>query len=329
MEARAEHFTFTLTDEDGERVYGICMRILDAGKGGRYDYSRRARHCLCVVTKNPFFVMFRSMLLQIHSMVLLDQSNDLVSSCQWHFLDQVYRHSVPATKKDHIAVPRSIPHFRFTPFFLSPHATSTGSSQSIAPLLEALGIEDLFLILSAILCENRIIFVATEMDTLSTAVHAAAAMLLPFKWQHIFIPLLPSRLITYAASPVPFVIGVRRYLLPQLMKEALSDVIIVDADSGECTVMGEGVSVCDLLGPMARSASASVSSSGMDLMRAGVKMLAQSTASTGGGGADLNVMQVVMQDLRNVMHRRPGVQGSGGSTMTRLGRSAADTSKDK
>ena len=225
-------------------MYGICMRFLGPGKGGRYDSDRRPRHCLCVVTKNPFFTMFRSLLLQVHSMALLDQSSDLQSSCQWHFLDAVYQHSIPSTRKESIVIPRSIRHFCFTPFFLSPFDISSGSSNSVAPLLEILGIDDLFLILSAILCENRIIIVATDMDTLSTAVHAAVALLRPFRWQHIFIPLLPSRLITYAASPVPFIIGVRRYLLPVLVKEALSDVIIVDADSGRVCwvcVMGWGV----------------------------------------------------------------------------------------
>lgn len=330
IEARAEHFTFTLTDEDGERVYGICMRFLDKGKNGRYDYSRRPRHCLCVITKNPFFVMFRALLLQVHSMALLDQTESLLSSCQWHFLEHVYRHSPPTSSKDHIAVPRSIPHFRFAPFFLSPRATTTGSAQIIAPLLEVLGIERLFLILSAILCENRVIFVATDMETLSSSVHAAAALLLPFKWQHIFIPMLPSKLITYAASPVPFVIGVRRYLLPVLVKEALSDVIIVDADSGECTVMGE-VNVCDLLGANA-AASGSTTATGMDMMRAGVKNLMFSSKETavggGAGGPDPSVMQVILTDLRNVMKRRPSVQTKSGIA-TRLGQSAADTSKDK
>ena len=67
QEARIEHFTFTLTDEDGGRVYGVCMRHLDGGVGQRYDVKRRPRHCLCIITKNPFFAMFRSCLLQVCS----------------------------------------------------------------------------------------------------------------------------------------------------------------------------------------------------------------------------------------------------------------------
>lgn len=47
--------------------------------------------------------------------------------------------------------------------------------------------------------------------------HAAAAMIAPFQWQHVFIPLLPSALLFYAAAPVPYLMGVRRYLLARLV----------------------------------------------------------------------------------------------------------------
>jgi hypothetical protein len=72
----------------------------------------------------------------------------------------------------------------------------------ILPLLEVLGVERLLLLLSAIMCEKRIIFVADEIGSLTSMVLAAAAMLYPFRWQHIFIPLLPSKLLSYAAAPV-------------------------------------------------------------------------------------------------------------------------------
>jgi hypothetical protein len=135
----------------------------------------------------------------------------------------------------------------FNPYLLIPGsnpAATGGSIHSIAPLADILGIEKFFLILSAILCENRVIFIANEVDTVSNAVHSVTTMLLPFRWQHIFIPLLPSRLLTYASSPVPFIIGVKRYLLPALLKEALSDVIIVDADSGSyhCCFLNKKIS---------------------------------------------------------------------------------------
>mmetsp|Transcript_9962 Transcript_9962/g.15026 ORF Transcript_9962/g.15026 Transcript_9962/m.15026 type:complete len:1130 (+) Transcript_9962:50-3439(+) len=329
QEARIEHFTFTLTDEDGGRVYGVCMRHLDGGVGQRYDVKRRPRHCLCIITKNPFFAMFRSCLLQVHSMTLLDQSESYSSSsCQKHFLAALYAHKVPSVGES-VTIPPSPSHWRYTSFSMT--ATAGGSTHSIAPLMEVLGIEKFFLILSAILCENRVVFIATDVDRLSDAVHAVTSMLLPFRWQHIFIPLLPSKLLTFVSSPMPFIIGVRRYLLPALLKEALSDVILVDADSGECTVMGE-VSIRDILGAEAASNQSSSSAgalSGMGLMRAGVKMFRDSQLSAGSASGQPvtdGLMNSILNVIRPVMQKKPAGAGVG---MMRMGRSAADTSRDK
>lgn len=50
--------------------------------------------------------------------------------------------------------------------------------------------------------------VAEDVLTLSSCVHAAMAILYPFAWQHVFIPLLPTDMLEYASAPMPFVIGV-------------------------------------------------------------------------------------------------------------------------
>ncbi len=42
--------------------------------------------------------------------------------------------------------------------------------------------------------ERRILMVAQERDTVSAAVHAAAALIHPLRWQQIYLPLLPLAL---------------------------------------------------------------------------------------------------------------------------------------
>ena len=49
-------------------------------------------------------------------------------------------------------------------------------------------------LLASLLLERRVILVAPQADTVSAAVHAAAALLYPFTWQHIYLPLLPVSL---------------------------------------------------------------------------------------------------------------------------------------
>lgn len=64
----------------------------------------------------------------------------------------------------------------------------------LARLLWHVPVQGLMTLLAALLLERRIILVAKERDTVSAAVHAAAALLYPFRWQHIYLPLLPIAL---------------------------------------------------------------------------------------------------------------------------------------
>lgn len=325
--SKTEHFTFTLTDKDGSRIYGICLRNLSSGEGQQYNIRRRPKYCLCIITRYPFFAMFRLVLIQVQAMKLLDQHSEL------YFLEAIYNHRV-LSRRDNIEI-AMMPSLRiYRPFKIN---TSDGkSSHPISPLCEILGIDKFFLLMSAALCERRIIFIANDVEALSAAVHAAAAMLYPFQWQHILIPLLPSNLLSYASAPMPYIIGVRRYLLSRLVKEALADVIIVDVDTGECTVQG-GATVIDLVGDSASSRN--LAREGKDRMMAGfrdvgTKLFAvasdQSSSQTQvginlmGTGNVRDLMACIMADLKMEWASRPSGGGLG-----RLGRSAADTSKDK
>lgn len=64
----------------------------------------------------------------------------------------------------------------------------------LARLLWHVPVQGLMTLLAALLLERRVILVAKERDTVSAAVHAAAALLYPFRWQHIYLPLLPIAL---------------------------------------------------------------------------------------------------------------------------------------
>jgi hypothetical protein len=159
-------------------------------------------------------------------------------------------------------------------------------------------------------------------------------MLYPFQWQHVFIPLLPSKLLSYAASPVPFMIGVRRYLLPNLLKEAIDDILLVDLDTGECTTYGK-VPVKDFVGSAGTFQRQAVES--LDRVKAGMlKAFSSSTGKTVPSGAigdkDRDLAACLLADLRAGISRKPG--GSGGKTslisqVSALGKTAADGSKER
>jgi hypothetical protein len=206
----------------------------------------------------------------------------------------------------------------------------------IVPLVQALGVEQFLLVLSAALCERRLMFVADDVGTLSTAVHAAAAMLHPFQWQHVFIPLLPSKLLSYAAAPVPYMIGVRRYLLPMLFKEAIDDMLLIDLDSGECTIHGK-VIVKDFIGSagtVMKQAAESLDRVKAGMMKAGMQLFSGSslaspaTKGAAVGSSDRDLAACMLADLRAGMARKPGATGAQAALM-RIGKTAADGSKER
>ena len=64
----------------------------------------------------------------------------------------------------------------------------------LARLLWHLPARAMVSLIEALLLERRILMVAQDKDTASAAVHGAAALLYPFSWQHIYLPLLPLAL---------------------------------------------------------------------------------------------------------------------------------------
>ena len=61
-----DYFNFTLQDQEGKRVYGVCVRTFDQDLGQRYNVRRRAKQCLCIITRRPYFAFFKALLMQLH-----------------------------------------------------------------------------------------------------------------------------------------------------------------------------------------------------------------------------------------------------------------------
>ena len=47
------------------------MRTLDGGIGQKYGVNRRPKHCLCIITRNPYFAMFKSVLQQVNFLLFV------------------------------------------------------------------------------------------------------------------------------------------------------------------------------------------------------------------------------------------------------------------
>lgn len=331
-----ENFVFTLTDGAGKRMYGICLRVFLRGEGLRYDVKRRYQSCLCFITRNSFYAMFHSALLQLHSLMLIDGNNNNVIT----FLDTLRRATI-FHPGDVINIRRTYVDMLADYRLLVPrHGNCARKEVAIHMLLEILPVERFMHIFSAVLCERRLIFVSDHVDLLSSAVHAAAAMLHPFKWQHIFIPVLPSRLVDYASAPMPLMMGIKRSMKSLLRKEALENAVMVDLDSGDCEMFGDPIkNIISTSSTVSASVSARATE-GLDRVRAmASKMLSigGEFKSTGGGSSSdpdvppppRDLVALILSDLKSVMAKKPGAEG--GSILRNLvgAGNTSDSARDK
>jgi hypothetical protein len=81
------------------------------------------------------------------------------------------------------------------------------------------------------LLERRCIFFSRDISLLSSVTHACIALIYPFSWQHIFIPVLPKSLIDYVCSPVPFLVGVLDIYKALVQSMPMEEVVFIDLDA--------------------------------------------------------------------------------------------------
>jgi hypothetical protein len=98
-------------------------------------------------------------------------------------------------------------------------------------------------VVGAAMCERRVLIVgATESQT-ADALFGLLALLVPFEWQHIFIPILPNHLLDYVAAPAPYLIGILESQLSHVMTMPLGDVVIVKLNERRVTVPAGGTKI--------------------------------------------------------------------------------------
>ena len=112
------------------------------------------------------------------------------------------------------------------------------SNYRLLPLLRCLGISETLRLLSALLCERRIILLSRSPARLSGCARAALSVLAQglLYWQHIFVPILPPGMITHLAAPMPYLVGLmsnHASVIPRI--PGIGEVLIIDLDTSELT----------------------------------------------------------------------------------------------
>lgn len=87
-----------------------------------------------------------------------------------------------------------------------------------AELAQAMETRDIVTVLEALLQEQRVCLLSSDVTQLTPVCEALRNLMFPLKWQHAYIPLLPKELLGYLEAPIPFMVGLDQcYLDEDLM----------------------------------------------------------------------------------------------------------------
>lgn len=101
-------------------------------------------------------------------------------------------------------------------------------------LFQQLGIHNVVTLFCAAMTELKILFYSRSYCRLNDACSALTSLMFPFKYSHVYIPLLPASLIEFLSTPTPFIMGVHSSLRAEVAE--LLDVLLVDLDGGSVLV---------------------------------------------------------------------------------------------
>ncbi|XP_020280148.1 DENN domain-containing protein 5B isoform X2 [Pseudomyrmex gracilis] len=94
-----------------------------------------------------------------------------------------------------------------------------------------LGADCLIQLFTCVLLENQVLLRSADFHKLMVVSECITALLFPFSWQHVYVPILPASLHHFLDAPVPFIMGLHAYSEGGVLKIASeANLCYVDID---------------------------------------------------------------------------------------------------
>ncbi|GAB6022826.1 DENN MADD domain containing [Chamberlinius hualienensis] len=214
-----ETYTFVLTNEKGDRLYGYCRRVKPDG----VEYNIPVVYCILspVLDRAYYSQLLRE----------IEKRHGLPEMKMKCFVQTLYNRAIPLPGKTTVIRRSSLD--GDCQVALCRSNEYYGDHYDTSRLLSQLSISVLLKVFSSFLLERRVLFCASQPETLTETIHSLVSLLHPFQWPHTFIPILPNKLLEVVASPTPYIIGILSHSRQQLDNISVDDdAIMVDLDSG-------------------------------------------------------------------------------------------------
>ena len=207
-------FNFVLTDEFGERMYGstlifsqeISISLREAFIPTYDDPTKTfyIQKALCVLSKYPFYYNCLLFLKELYNIVESKYNNKLpIERIICSFVDSLYIQTYDKILRFYI-------NDKYLDFYRIPNYGKLWDTNDkyLETLFRVLSYEQIITAWKALLLEKKLFLICSSKAVLSQVAHALINLLFPFKWIHVYVPILPEKLKLFIESPVPLIIGI-------------------------------------------------------------------------------------------------------------------------
>ncbi|XP_045888322.1 DENN domain-containing protein 5A isoform X3 [Micropterus dolomieu] len=169
-----------------------------------YDISRDTLYvskCICLITPMAFPQACRKVLQQLHQAVTSPQPPPLpLESYIYNILYEVPQ-------------PPSGRSLKFSGVYGPVVCQRPSTSElplfdfPIGEMFNLLGVENVLQLFTCALLEMQILLYSQHYQRLMTVAESITALMFPFQWQHVYVPILPASLLHFLDAPVPYLMG--------------------------------------------------------------------------------------------------------------------------
>ncbi|KAI3463765.1 hypothetical protein Pfo_020428 [Paulownia fortunei] len=230
-------YPIVLTEGDGSKIYVSCIAFRDPvcediAEAYRIPANSFADKCICLVSRAPSFCILRDALEEIF---LLCFSTSGSSKPLWDVIAYLVSNvPLPTPGKDRVlfAVENSLLAVEVPAKDGLPHADI-----SFQPLVQCLDVDNFIKLFTAVLLERRILLRSDKYSLLTLVSEAICHLIYPFRWQHVYIPLLFFSGVDYIDAPTPYMMGLHSGV--DTFGLVMDGVVVVDLEHNLITTSEE------------------------------------------------------------------------------------------
>ncbi|GMI96344.1 STOMATAL CYTOKINESIS-DEFECTIVE 1 [Hibiscus trionum] len=230
-------YPIVLTEGDGSKIYVCCITFRDPvcediAEAYRIPANSFADKCICVVSRSPCFRVLRDALEEILTLCFSPSGS---SKPLWDVIAHMVSNvPLPTPGKERVlfAIDNYLLSVEAPPKDGLPHADI-----SFQPLVQCLDVDNLIKLFTAVLLERRILLRSNKYSLLTLVSEAICNLIYPFRWQHVYIPLLFFSGVDYIDAPTPYMMGLHSGV--DTSNLFMDGVVIVDLELNQITTTEE------------------------------------------------------------------------------------------